>query len=307
MSLSRRCSRTACGRPAVNTLTYVYADSTAVLGPLATYAEPHAYDLCEVHCERLTRPTRLGRAPAGARPARGRTHDRRPAGPRRRRPRGGPAGPAGRPPRRAPRPGARPAGAATCGCSAPTDPRLGPLPVRVAAMTTWIPPTWARSSRPTTSAALVPEQLDEELARRVGAAFVAVVGARNGRRRPRHARQLAGPGRRVRPGRHERRRRRRAASGWRRPTSSTSPPAPRPRRRDVHREPQPRGVQRHQDVPRSAPSRSAWSRGWPRSATPQSAGDTPVAERLRRGDRAPTCSRRTPSTCSRSRPSRVAG
>ena len=29
----RRCSRTACGRPAVNTLTYVYADQTAVLGP----------------------------------------------------------------------------------------------------------------------------------------------------------------------------------------------------------------------------------------------------------------------------------
>lgn len=38
------------------TLTYVYADSTAVLGPLATYAEPHCYDLCEVHGERLTAP-----------------------------------------------------------------------------------------------------------------------------------------------------------------------------------------------------------------------------------------------------------
>ena len=37
MSLARRCSRTACGRPAVNTLTYVYADQTAVLGPLATF------------------------------------------------------------------------------------------------------------------------------------------------------------------------------------------------------------------------------------------------------------------------------
>ena len=52
----RRCSRTACGRPAVNTLTYVYADQTAVLGPLATYAEPHAYDLCETHSERLSAP-----------------------------------------------------------------------------------------------------------------------------------------------------------------------------------------------------------------------------------------------------------
>ncbi len=38
------------------TLTYVYADSTAVLGPLATYAEPHTYDLCAAHAERLTVP-----------------------------------------------------------------------------------------------------------------------------------------------------------------------------------------------------------------------------------------------------------
>ncbi len=38
------------------TLTYVYSDQTAVLGPLATYAEPHAYDLCEAHAERLSAP-----------------------------------------------------------------------------------------------------------------------------------------------------------------------------------------------------------------------------------------------------------
>ncbi|WP_139978194.1 DUF3499 domain-containing protein [Nocardioides litoris] len=56
MSLARRCSRTPCGRPAVQTLTYVYADQTAVLGPLATYAEPHAYDLCAEHSERLSAP-----------------------------------------------------------------------------------------------------------------------------------------------------------------------------------------------------------------------------------------------------------
>jgi hypothetical protein len=37
-------------------LTYVYADSTAVVGPLATYAEPHSYDLCEEHARRLTAP-----------------------------------------------------------------------------------------------------------------------------------------------------------------------------------------------------------------------------------------------------------
>ncbi len=38
------------------TLTYVYADQTAVVGPLATYAEPHSYDLCEPHGERLSAP-----------------------------------------------------------------------------------------------------------------------------------------------------------------------------------------------------------------------------------------------------------
>jgi hypothetical protein len=40
----------------VATLTYVYAQSTAVLGPLATYAEPHCYDLCARHSARLTAP-----------------------------------------------------------------------------------------------------------------------------------------------------------------------------------------------------------------------------------------------------------
>ncbi len=38
------------------TLTYVYSDSTAVLGPLAVAAEPHCYDLCAVHSQRLTAP-----------------------------------------------------------------------------------------------------------------------------------------------------------------------------------------------------------------------------------------------------------
>jgi hypothetical protein len=56
VGLLRRCSRTACGRPATTTLTYVYADMTAVVGPLATYAEPHAYDLCDPHSERLSAP-----------------------------------------------------------------------------------------------------------------------------------------------------------------------------------------------------------------------------------------------------------
>jgi len=54
--LTRQCTKTGCRQPAVATLTYVYADQTAVLGPLATYAEPHTYDLCADHAERLTVP-----------------------------------------------------------------------------------------------------------------------------------------------------------------------------------------------------------------------------------------------------------
>ncbi|MCL2464130.1 MAG: DUF3499 domain-containing protein [Micrococcales bacterium] len=56
MRSARLCSHSACGHPAVATLTYVYADSTAVLGPLSTYAEPHSYDLCAEHAARLTAP-----------------------------------------------------------------------------------------------------------------------------------------------------------------------------------------------------------------------------------------------------------
>lgn len=52
----RRCSRNGCPRQAVATLTYVYSDSTAVVGPLAISQEPHTYDLCETHARSLTAP-----------------------------------------------------------------------------------------------------------------------------------------------------------------------------------------------------------------------------------------------------------
>lgn len=63
----RRCSRPACKQVALYTLTYVYRDSTAVLGPLATYVEPHCYDLCAAHADRLTVPRgwEVVRLPAG--------------------------------------------------------------------------------------------------------------------------------------------------------------------------------------------------------------------------------------------------
>jgi hypothetical protein len=56
MRPTRRCTRTGCGRPAVATLTYAYSDLTAVVGPLASVAEPHSYDLCVEHAVRLTVP-----------------------------------------------------------------------------------------------------------------------------------------------------------------------------------------------------------------------------------------------------------
>ena len=56
MTTMRPCSRTGCQNQAVATLTYVYADSMAVLGPLSQKAEPHSYDLCERHAERLSAP-----------------------------------------------------------------------------------------------------------------------------------------------------------------------------------------------------------------------------------------------------------
>ena len=52
----RLCSRSGCRNIASRTLIYVYSESTALLGPLATFAEPHTYDLCEVHSTRMSVP-----------------------------------------------------------------------------------------------------------------------------------------------------------------------------------------------------------------------------------------------------------
>lgn len=53
---ARQCSRPACKQAALYTLTYVYKESTAVLGPLAAFVEPHCYDLCARHADRMTAP-----------------------------------------------------------------------------------------------------------------------------------------------------------------------------------------------------------------------------------------------------------
>jgi hypothetical protein len=52
----RPCSKVACNQEASDTLTFVYADSMAVLGPLSLIAEPHSYDLCERHADNLSVP-----------------------------------------------------------------------------------------------------------------------------------------------------------------------------------------------------------------------------------------------------------
>lgn len=53
---ARTCSKVACSREAVATLTYDYADSMVVLGPLSLAHEPHTYDLCALHADRLSAP-----------------------------------------------------------------------------------------------------------------------------------------------------------------------------------------------------------------------------------------------------------
>ena len=52
----RLCSKSTCSSVAVSTLTYVYADAEAVVGPLSKNPEPHAYDLCDTHQAALRVP-----------------------------------------------------------------------------------------------------------------------------------------------------------------------------------------------------------------------------------------------------------
>lgn len=56
VTVHRCCCRPGCPRYAVATLTFVYSDSTAVIGPLATAREPHSWDLCVSHASRITPP-----------------------------------------------------------------------------------------------------------------------------------------------------------------------------------------------------------------------------------------------------------
>lgn len=56
VNVPRQCCRPGCPHYAVATLTFVYSDSTAVVGPLAAVREPHSWDLCVGHAVRITAP-----------------------------------------------------------------------------------------------------------------------------------------------------------------------------------------------------------------------------------------------------------
>ena len=53
---TRICSKVACNREAVATLTYDYAGQMAAIGPLGVAGDPHAHDLCAEHTARLSVP-----------------------------------------------------------------------------------------------------------------------------------------------------------------------------------------------------------------------------------------------------------
>lgn len=55
-ALARGCTRSGCSTHAIKTLTYIYSDSKALIGPLSTLVEPHSYDLCQEHSDKLTVP-----------------------------------------------------------------------------------------------------------------------------------------------------------------------------------------------------------------------------------------------------------
>jgi len=55
--MSRRCSRCTCNAPAAITLTYHYARALVWIDDLTPERDPHAYDLCADHGQRISPPT----------------------------------------------------------------------------------------------------------------------------------------------------------------------------------------------------------------------------------------------------------
>ena len=54
--MRRQCCRPACAEPAVATVTYHYGTQAAWVDPLSAERDPHSYDMCARHAERLRPP-----------------------------------------------------------------------------------------------------------------------------------------------------------------------------------------------------------------------------------------------------------
>jgi hypothetical protein len=54
--VKRQCSRSGCCESAAVTLTFQYAHAQVWLDALAPERDPHAYDMCDRHANRLTAP-----------------------------------------------------------------------------------------------------------------------------------------------------------------------------------------------------------------------------------------------------------
>ncbi|MBS1839106.1 MAG: DUF3499 family protein [Actinobacteria bacterium] len=54
--MSRSCARPGCGRPAVATLSYAYADGVVWLEALTPEAHPMVHDLCALHADGVRVP-----------------------------------------------------------------------------------------------------------------------------------------------------------------------------------------------------------------------------------------------------------
>lgn len=55
--VARHCSRSTCSEVSTITLTYQYSRALVWIDDLAYERDPHAYDLCERHGQRMTVPT----------------------------------------------------------------------------------------------------------------------------------------------------------------------------------------------------------------------------------------------------------
>ena len=155
------------------------------------------------------------------------------------------------------------------------------------------------SSRPTTSGALVPDQLDADVCRRIGAAFARFAADADGAARVLVARDMRPPASSW-PPRSPRACSTRAStsstSGWRRPTSSTSPPAT--STRPARCSPPPTTRPQYNGIKMCLAGAKPGRRGHRPAATsrPMAAAGLDAGRRAGHGSRRTTCSPTSPTT-----------